>query len=211
MKIGKPLVGAGVGRLNGHRDSCGPYITAASTITPITTITTKSAAAAAAAAPGSTATQRPPTYWELEDDKISHLTFVLPADDAGQRRNAATCLAHLRLLFAFQKLKDDIGYSDGLFGIYDSYVLREDGNPRHPSGEDSTLLLAKLRERRWGLYVARAVDRFEVWWDRVVRFMEPRPAYGRSKAGFVSHGKALNWPENKLPPLGTYSSVFLMA
>lgn len=38
---------------------------------------------------------------------------------------AETCIAHLRLLHAFHSLKEDIGYSDGLFGLWDSAVRME--------------------------------------------------------------------------------------
>ncbi|KAF2969983.1 hypothetical protein GQX73_g3622 [Xylaria multiplex] len=80
-----------------------------------------------------------------------------------------TCLAHLKLLFAFQNLKETVGYRDGLWRIYDSRVL--------PAGKDTGLSqetdklddetkknLSLLREKRWSLYVARAADRYIEWW-----------------------------------------------
>ena len=69
------------------------------------------------------------------------------------------CIAHLKVLEAFYKLRQTIGSSDGLFGIDNSLVTGH-GLPN----EDSTAeLLAKLAEKRWAVYVARAVDRFQAW------------------------------------------------
>lgn len=107
-----------------------------------------------------------------------------------------TCLAHLKLLFAFRTLQDDIGYTDGLWGIWDSGAFdRTTGRgvkfqgapattgatakPATPGGPPSTsagsaakgqddddpkAAVARLREKRWALFLARAVDRYESWW-----------------------------------------------
>lgn len=66
-----------------------------------------------------------------------------------------TCLAHLKLLFTFQNLKEAVGYTDGLWEMYDSQVS--------PDKDGKNLSL--LREKRWALYVARAAHRYESWWN----------------------------------------------
>lgn len=68
------------------------------------------------------------------------------------------CIAHLKLLECFYRLRQKIGSSDGLFGIKDSAVT--DGQP---PDSDAAVLLAKLAEKRWAIYVARAADRFGAW------------------------------------------------
>jgi hypothetical protein len=52
-----------------------------------------------------------------------------------------------------------IGYQDGLFGI-------EDGrsNKVGLDGEEIERGESKLREKRWAIYLARAVHRYETWW-----------------------------------------------
>jgi len=75
-----------------------------------------------------------------------------------------TCLAHLKLLFAFQALREEVGYTDGLFGLWDARVLA--GGGQQGPGRDRERLerLGLVREKRWALYVARAVDRYATWW-----------------------------------------------
>ncbi|KAH7139670.1 hypothetical protein B0J13DRAFT_527345 [Dactylonectria estremocensis] len=139
-----------------------------------------------------------------------------------------TCLAHLRLLFAFQGLKEDVGYADGLWGLWDT---REDGDaqktkegkvdvkekvpvdakvPTDSKREvpnEKHLLLSKIREKRWALYVARAVDRYEAWW----RSLSEGPGLNEDAmnspdsptyAEFPNGGQNTNyWAERALPPL----------
>ncbi|KAH7010993.1 hypothetical protein EDB80DRAFT_383537 [Ilyonectria destructans] len=131
-----------------------------------------------------------------------------------------TCLAHLRLLFAFQNLKEEIGYTDGLWGLWDT---RADGDmqvtkegkveekiPIHSKTEvpkDKHLLLSKIREKRWALFVARAVDRYEAWWKSLVEgpalteddMNSPdSPAYAQFPS---SRQGPRYWAERSLPPL----------
>ncbi|KAL0780689.1 hypothetical protein CaCOL14_002024 [Colletotrichum acutatum] len=105
------------------------------------------------------------------------------------------CLAHLRLLTAFNRLKTETGYCDGLWDIWDArasttttnYMKHTDtrngddsGNsseehnhkteraPIDPdTGVDPELdldILIRLREKRWAIYLGRAVDRYAAWW-----------------------------------------------
>lgn len=69
---------------------------------------------------------------------------------------ADQCIAHLKLLEAFQKLREQVASDDGLFAI------------TPPSGDQAadTKMQALIREKRWAVFVARAVDRFERWWTK---------------------------------------------
>jgi hypothetical protein len=73
------------------------------------------------------------------------------------------CLAHLKLLECFYQLREDIGNSNGLFGIKDELVSPELNNLQRSE------LLAKLCEKRWQIYVTRACIRFQSYW----RTLEP--------------------------------------
>lgn len=127
-----------------------------------------------------------------------------------------TCLAHLKLLHAFQALKEDIGYTDGLWGLFDNRVLSQNDNQakaveKGAKLEDETgKRLAALREKRWALFVARAVDRYEAWWSKLspTNLTESDMESDSAKyGGFTTKSTPLSWAENILPPLGTYSIV----
>ncbi|KAI1488442.1 hypothetical protein F5X96DRAFT_671707 [Biscogniauxia mediterranea] len=121
-----------------------------------------------------------------------------------------TCLAHLKLLFAFQTLKDDIGYTDGLWAIYDTRVLTEQQGKARPFekgqklDDDTARELARLREKRWALYVARAVDRYQTWWKTfqanwlTEEDMESDSAKYKT---FPVVSDPLKWTDRMLPPL----------
>ncbi|MBE3043275.1 hypothetical protein IMZ48_12035 [Candidatus Bathyarchaeota archaeon] len=91
------------------------------------------------------------------EDITSAFSSLHLTDEPLNLPNAETCLAHLKLLYAFRGLRDEVGYTDGLWGIADP-------------GEDSKApevplkTLSMLREKRWAVYLARAVDRYEAWW-----------------------------------------------
>ncbi|CAH0004090.1 unnamed protein product, partial [Clonostachys byssicola] len=70
-----------------------------------------------------------------------------------------TCIIHLRLLYAFRGLALRIGYQDGLFGIEDGRSKKVGLNSEETERGES-----KLREKRWAIYLARAVHRYETWW-----------------------------------------------
>jgi hypothetical protein len=121
----------------------------------------------------------------------------LSLSDAPRYPQVDTCLVHLRLLYTFHNLKDDVGFSDGLFGLWDA---RYPATPTNPSKA-----LASLREKRWALFVARAVDRYEAWWNSLgsqyltERDMEKdRTRY----LNFMANWEPMNWSEDDMPPLG---------
>ncbi|CAK7562986.1 MAG: hypothetical protein SEPTF4163_000842 [Sporothrix epigloea] len=92
---------------------------------------------------------------------------------------ADECLAHLKFLFAVHALKEDVGYTDGMFGLHDELAgvpdsvvaiplnLPEKQDPPTTEEDVYRARLAKVREKRWALYVARAADRYEAWWTAV--------------------------------------------
>lgn len=78
------------------------------------------------------------------------------------------CIAHLKLLECFYRLRQTVGGMDGLFGINDSVVTQSSvWSKAHGSDDEVELqkleLLGKLAEKRWAIFLARAVDRFEAW------------------------------------------------
>lgn len=178
------------------------------------------------APPGYTPTaQEPPNgqtdaYSDLDiTAKFAYLN--LPAEPPKGTPNEDTCLAHLKLLHAIHSLKEDVGYSDGLWGLWDDRVAKDTDiiiGGAVPSGiELSTLggddkvklALSRLREKRWAIFVARAVDRYEAWWDAVGRTKEmltetDMKTHGSRYIDFPTSGKPMSWSVDTIPPLGKW-------
>ncbi|KXH32314.1 hypothetical protein CSIM01_05736 [Colletotrichum simmondsii] len=104
------------------------------------------------------------------------------------------CLAHLRLLTAFNRLQTGTGYRDGLWDIWNARASttattpmkhtdtrNSDGSGKNsdkyktskeaPTNPDTELerdldldILIRLCEKRWAIYLGRAVDRYAAWW-----------------------------------------------
>ena len=127
-------------------------------------------------------------------------------DVAPEFPTADQCLAHLKLLNAFHALKEDVGYTDGLFGLYDA---------KCEIVENKEEALAKMREKRWALYIARAVERFEDWWVKYLctREQSKRITGKEMISGnvafeqFTERGRVQKWKVEELPPLGTWDAL----
>jgi hypothetical protein len=128
-------------------------------------------------------------------------------------------MAHLKLLEAFFLLKEDIGYTDGVFDLWDSRAPEGE----NPAGDDKAAAntrneaLSKIREKRWALYIARAVDRFETWWMEVLCKNEKSHMLTQTAMKtpafelFPSSGNVKLWTANMLPPLGWWpASAFTL-
>lgn len=157
---------------------------------------------------------------------FSNLSFAASGRQEPQRDE---CLAHLKLLFAFQTLKEDVGYTNGLFDLWDSRAVNPDGSAAAavPQGTDPREVLAKVREKRWALYVARAVDRYERWWKavqagavdaksewcvgsvgrqgRMLVESDFRSSTGLEYGRFTTSADRISWREDMLPPPGKTS------
>jgi hypothetical protein len=115
------------------------------------------------------------------------------------------CLAHLKLLNTFHALKEDVGYTDGLFGLWDARCEVLEGRVRDEA-------LARTREKRWALYIARAVERFEVWWLKFLctleeaKRLECKEMLGTEMKfmQFTSRGRVQKWTTSMLPPVGKF-------
>ncbi|KAF4832764.1 Glycine-rich domain-containing protein 1 [Colletotrichum tropicale] len=156
----------------------------------------------------------PPAY---TSDPPSSLTDPLENLSIAQSPTAipteAHCLAHLRLLYAFNRLKTEKGYRNGLWNIFDSRAGSQ--TSAHDSkkaaipdpAEPSIDILVKLREKRWAVYVARAVSRYEAWWSSFVPDMllendmlDPDEGRKDRYEGFVRR-EGMVWNADMLPPL----------
>ena len=109
------------------------------------------------------------------------------------------CIAHLKLLEAFCQLREDVGNTDGLYGIKDEFVssMASDRNKE---------ALAKMREKRWCIYVTQAVRRFEAYWHKclqkdagIIRQTDLQLPY---MDNLLKEQGVLKFTKDHLPPLG---------
>lgn len=112
------------------------------------------------------------------------------------------CIAHLKLLEAFHQLREDIAFEDGRFGINDFFA------DTAKTDQERAEILAKIREKRWQVYVTKASKRFQHWWtacvepnDEANRFLRQSqiPAVFKQSPDI---GEQLKWTKDHLPPLG---------
>lgn len=179
-------------------------------------------------APGAAAAMGPPLP---EDDEAAQAMLTaafasLKLSASPRDPDADTCLAHLKVLSAFQTLKDDVGYTDGLWGIWDARALGPDfasvddlppgpgpemaGKAlREPVDSDPRAQVARLREKRWAVFLARAVDRYESWWSVLsssgglgflAEYNMERPGDPKYE-NFPRYEDAFKWTPDNLPPL----------
>ncbi|KAJ4361845.1 hypothetical protein N0V83_010786 [Neocucurbitaria cava] len=123
---------------------------------------------------------------------IEHLSFT---PSPLEIPTPAECIAHLKLLHAFAKLRHDVGNHEGLY-----FRTQKLGTEGHASAPESELQLnghqqpggshtqdpsgaateahaaentastdsthaERIRDKRWSIFVARAVSRYQEWWD----------------------------------------------
>lgn len=151
------------------------------------------------------------------DVDLSAAFSNLSLDANSETPDVDTCIAHLKLLFAFQSMKEDVGYSDGLWNIWDSRAdsdielssadheaLGARNEKRLPEDERK-LKLSKIREKRWALFVARAVDRYESWWaslpQTALREDDMNKEAPSLYNNFVTEKRKWPWASHMLPPL----------
>lgn len=176
------------------------------------------------AAPGTSSKARPksppPAYAEIGEDEAH---APLPSSIRGlhfepqcQQQDRLTkaikkvtpdeCIAHLKLLASFADLRDTVSKTDGLFNINNKAARI------YMSDEEKNRAYAFIREKRWAVYVQRAVQRFTTWFEKCI----PTDGVG-SKNGAVTMSDVQNnhnfsrctewetrifWTMDMLPPLG---------
>ncbi|CAG8336042.1 unnamed protein product [Penicillium salamii] len=107
------------------------------------------------------------------------------------------CIAHLKFLAVLADLRDAISSDDGLFGIFDSEA------DRFPDLLNEAR--ARIREKRWAVYVARAVHRYTTWWSVGLPRSRQMATIGDLES--VNYGDIVRcdtlvaWSPENLPPL----------
>lgn len=110
------------------------------------------------------------------------------------------CVAHLKFLAVLADLREAVAGTDGLFGLMDPdpKIFREE------AGEAG----ARIKEKRWAIYVTRAVDRYAVWWRTCVRASRAPVTTADLETNAYDYITEWNneilWSAERLPPLGEW-------
>jgi hypothetical protein len=148
-------------------------------------------------------TDLPPSYNQAEEISLELPPLNLKAPDSPQTSTVSRdqCIVHLKFLAAIADLRDTIGNTDPLFGLEDSQA---DGV--FNKEQDINCARARIREKRWAIYTARAVDRFIAWWNVCVPTSGTEPTLSTltstSYSDITKGTQQLQWPRDILPPLG---------
>lgn len=151
------------------------------------------------------AKDRPPAYTQDEELLLNFPklnlsdTKKLPA--AIGTVTPDQCVAHLKFLAVLADLRDFISNNDGLFGIFDKQA---DIHQHFPEALNECK--ARIREKRWAVYTARAVERYRKWWFTCIPMSRPHvtlsdlenPQYET----ILDCETLVLWSKDNLPPLG---------
>lgn len=143
--------------------------------------------------------QPPPSYENAELPDVTAAFSNLNLSEASTKPTPSQCLAHLKLLEAFHQLREDVATTDGLYGIRDDFV------PSDVTKEQRVDILAKIREKRWAIYVTNASLRFERWWKTCIpstQMLVQKDFDNPGFAGITTRGEPLPFTKDNLPPLG---------
>ena len=156
----------------------------------------------------------PPAYPNTPTDITASFSNLSLGRTTGKEPTADQCIAHLKLLECFHELRETVATTDGLYGIDDAIVSaviygsnKTLASSAHSESAYATLL-TKVREKRWAIYVAQAVRRFERWWEQCI---EPRDNYSRPDENATNPAnwqeKLIPFSKSNLPPIGTQSRL----
>lgn len=141
--------------------------------------------------------EKPPPNYE----QIPPPPPAIPLSDPHPTGDTVTpyqCAVHLKFLAALADLQDSVANSDGLFGLYDSDAERFQ--------ESSNEARARIREKRWAVYTARAVDRYTKWWDSSRFTYGDRPTTTTIRQTeyeqITGCRSQIRWSKSNMPPLG---------
>ena len=105
-------------------------------------------------------TTSPPPQQPSVDGK-DHV--IDPPDLTAGFRNLSLPATSARVPQVNHRLRRTVVATDGLFGVSDAQFLNHLPPETRASSTDAELL-SRLGEKRWTIYVTRAVKRFERWW-----------------------------------------------
>ena len=139
----------------------------------------------------------PPSYSALPPD-ITASFSTLSLNRGTAKPTKDQCIAHLKLLECFHELRENVATTDGLFGIGDHFAEKI-----HDPKAKAELLL-KIREKRWAVYVAKAAERFEAWWQHAIEISGKMQRLQDTSqlSATIKDAKPFGPMTDSLPPIG---------
>lgn len=116
---------------------------------------------------------------------------------AAQIVSPQACYQHQLLLRCFLNLKNTVSRAAGLFKTEYDYEIKSEVDPIARG--------SMMEERRWSIYISRAVHRFSVWWAQLPADLEIESSKISEKPYAQHSGWA--WTGAELPPLGRRSQT----
>ncbi|OJJ71201.1 hypothetical protein ASPBRDRAFT_44132, partial [Aspergillus brasiliensis CBS 101740] len=109
--------------------------------------------------------------------------------------SSQACHQHQLLLRCFLHLKETISKTAGLFKTEYGHEIQSEVDP--------IVRQSMAEERRWSIYVSRALHRFFVWWTHLPADPE-MPDFESSPVSEKPSGNqgSWTWTSDQLPPLG---------
>lgn len=111
-------------------------------------------------------------------------------------------IAHLKTLECFYRLKQNIASTDGIFDIHNVKIVDIARTSSLENVDGASEFLPRLAEKRWAIYVSRAVDRFHAWVSTAVP-TDPMPTMAELEERGTNGQIILESSQvrNQMPPL----------
>ncbi|KAA8647342.1 uncharacterized protein ATNIH1004_006034 [Aspergillus tanneri] len=142
----------------------------------------------------------PPAYEQIDKSPVLIPPLDLSSNAGSPSHTTVTqdeCIAHLKFLAALADLRETVANIQDLFCIYDP-------NPR-VFDQLIDEARARVKEKRWAVYTARAVERYTAWWKTCIPSSHSRITiqdFRSSSYGAITEwAKPLSWSQGMLPPL----------
>lgn len=148
----------------------------------------------------------PTTLMKENNDSLGKTSDVLEQSHSVEYLNTGVssartvtpreCIDHLRFLTALANLQHYIRTKDGLFGI------------NHPDRHftDDSALNDRVEEKRWQVYVSRAVERFKEWWISLPTYKKQPTVMSLKRFAMnplaLPDNLSIRLSKSELPPLG---------
>jgi hypothetical protein len=137
-------------------------------------------------------------------DQVDEPPLVIPPLDLSNTAGLSVCstvtqdqcIAHLKFLAVLADLRDSVTNINGLFNI-------KDPDPA-VFGDDMNEAFARVKEKRWAVYTARAVDRYTTWWTKYISTSNCRKLQDLESSSYdlVTQHSPCKWFPGIMPPLG---------
>lgn len=152
--------------------------------------------------------ERPPSYNQPDEpDLVVQLPQLklkdedVPLSEINQTVSRDQVVAHLKFLAVLADLRDFVSNSDGLFGLFDSAANE------YPDSLNEARI--RIREKRWAVYTARAVDRYQKWWSACLPMSRSvvtmQDLSSSSYETIVDCDTKVLWSVENMPPIGEFA------